>query len=70
MLIFFFLLLWWSIAIDSGKDKIVKKRPVAVTDPWGLRNLKDWINLGPFVLKKSCEAVNLSPVGSLITLAR
>ena len=64
------LLFDWSLLVYAGKDKCVKKRTVAVTDPWGLRSLEDWINLGPLVLKKSCEAANLSSVGSLLTLAK
>ena len=63
-------LLWMVEVVLSGKDKVVKKRPVAVTDPWSLRTLNDWVNLGEAVLKKSCMAANLSPRGSIVVLAR
>ena len=68
-------LFWWFIGYtillaNTVKEKTVKKRPVAVSDPWGLRSLEDWVNLGLVVLKKSCEAANLSPNGSSTTLAR
>ena len=54
----------------GGKEKVVKKRPVAVTDPWSLRTLDDWIDLGLTVLQKSCEAAALPSSGSITTLAR
>ena len=54
----------------GGKEKVVKKRPVAVTDPWSLRSLDDWIDLGLTVLQKSCEAAALPTAGSITTLAR
>ena len=63
------MLLWMPVVL-SGKDKIVKKRPIAVTDPWSVRSLEEWINLGELVLKKSCVAANLCQTGSIITLAR
>ena len=63
------MLLWMSFVL-AGKDKIVKKRPIAVTDPWSVRSLEDWINLGELVLKKSCVAANLCQTGSILTLSR
>ena len=63
------MLLWMSLVL-AGKDKIVKKRPIAVTDPWSVRSLEDWINLGEMILKKSCVAANLCQTGSILTLSR
>ena len=63
------MLLWMPIML-AGKDKTVKKRPIAVTDPWSVRSLEDWINLGELVLKKSCVAANLCQTGSILTLSR
>ena len=50
--------------ILAGKDKIVLKKPIAVTDPMGLRSLEDWINLGEVVLRKSCIAAKIPSSGS------
>ena len=63
------MMIWVSLVL-SGKDKVVKERPIAVTDPWSVRSIDDWINLGDLVLKKSCLAANLSQTGSITTLAR
>ena len=66
-------LCWGCVCIGfvpAAKEKIVKKRPIAVSDPWSLRSLDDWINLGHSVLKKSCEAANLPSTGSITMLAR
>ena len=63
-------MMWWMPMVLTGKDKIVKKRPIAVTDPWSLRSMDEWINLGELVLKKSCVAANLCQSGSILTLAR
>ena len=57
-------------SILAGKDKSVKKKPIAVTDPLGLRTLEDWLNLGEVVLKKSCLAVKIPMSGSAVTMAR
>ena len=58
--------------VHPGKDKekITRKRPTAVNDPYGMRSLDDWVDLGSVVLKKSCEAVNLSPSGGIMAMAR
>ena len=54
---------------DKDKEKVTRKRPTAVSDPYGMRSLDDWVNLGAVVLKKSCEAVNLSPSGGVMAMA-
>ena len=58
------------LLVSGAKDKTVKKRPVAVPDPWSLRRFADWVTLGESVLQKSCIAANLSPNGPLTSLAR
>ena len=64
-----FFLLTWLVIVLAGKDKPVKKRPVAVTDPMGMRSLDDWINLGRDVLVKSCAAANLPATGTAFGMA-
>ena len=54
---------------DKDKEKVTRKRSTAVSDPYGMRSLDDWVNLGAVVLKKSCEAVNLSPSGGIMAMA-
>ena len=56
---------------DAGKEKVkdVKKKPVAVTDPKGMRSLQDWTNLGKVSLRLSCEAIGLPSEGSTTELA-
>ena len=53
----------------KDKDKVTRKRPTTVSDPCGMRSLKDWANLGDVILRKSCEAVNLSPSGGIMAMA-
>ena len=67
---------WFAEMTAAGKDKQrkkkggkeVKKRPVAVTDPTGLRSKEDWLNLGTQVLTLSCEAADI-PTGTLVEMA-
>ena len=54
---------------DKDKEKVTRKRPTAVSYPYGMRSLDDWVNLGAVVLKKSCETVNLSPSGGIMAMA-
>ena len=63
------LLFLWLVVVKAGKDKSVKKRPVAVSDPMGLRSLDDWNKLGRDVLTKSCKAANLPTSGTNFGMA-
>ena len=52
------------------KQKVTRKKPLAVTDPHNMRTFEDWINLEREVLEKSCNAVKLTSDGSLTEMAR
>ena len=61
----------WFDGVHAGKEKqTTKKRPVAVTNPYAIKSLEEWINLGKTVLEKSCTAANLPVSGSIVTMAR
>ena len=61
------LCLW---VVSGGKDRVVKKKPIAVTDPLRLRSLEEWINLGKEALIKSCEAAGIATRGSIVQMAK
>ena len=58
----------------KDKKKDTKKKPIAVTDPLGLRSFEDWVNLGEDVLSLSCRVASLpaefSAEGTICEMAR
>ena len=52
------------------KQKVTRKKPLAVTDPHNMRTFEDWINLEREVLEKSWKAVKLPSDDSLTEMAR
>ena len=64
------ILVFFRFTFATKIKSSVRKRPVAVTDPYSLRTLEDWINLGKEVLIKSCEVAALPTTGEITSLAR
>ena len=57
------------IHATKDRERSTRKKPIAVTDPYHLRSVDDWFELGDTVLKKSCEAANLPQTGGLLAMA-
>ena len=55
--------------VKAGKDKVVRKKSTAVTDPFGSKSLSEWSELDKEVLVKSCDVAGLTTSGNTRILA-